>query len=91
MRKNAQITPGQIQEMRELFRQGLSTPMIAFLTHHTRATVKRYRDKYCVRTPCPCGKPATHKGWCKFRFALSPVRQKLMSKMRKIQERRWYA
>jgi hypothetical protein len=32
-------------------------------------------------TPCACGRPAGHKGWCKGRVAKSPSRQAVLDKL----------
>ena len=73
---------GQFKEIADSIIGGMGNREIARNTGASKTTVRKYRailEKFFNKTfYCPCGQPATHQGWCKFRFMRSQKRQKFM-------------
>lgn len=67
------------------FDAGLGIRATSRETGLDKKTVSKY---YHARpaTKCPCGKPMTHRGWCSFRVARSPGRQKFLARRVTLKE-----
>lgn len=62
---------------------GMSLRWIARTVGISKNTVKRYLPLAGEDRSCPCGGPAGHQGWCKWRYAQSPARQAFHAARRK--------
>lgn len=68
----------RIDQAAQLLRQGLSVRRLADALNISEATALTYRQVVIKETGilyCACGKEIGHKGWCRFRIAISPERQ----------------
>ena len=61
-----------------LQKAGFSIRAIARVTGLSRITIRAWRTSSAAITPCKCGRPATHQGWCVPRFHASKRRQEFM-------------
>lgn len=66
--------------LRTLFLQGISSNEIARQTGINKNIVGAFRKSMEDKTPCACGQPAGHRGWCAVRFAKSSKRQEFMKR-----------
>ena len=72
------LKPFQQAEVERLLLTGLPIREVGRLTGHSKITVAKYARVLVQRTGvliCPCGKPSSHRGWCRARVQRSPVRQ----------------
>jgi hypothetical protein len=72
------LTPGKIKKLKLFFVMGLSTRAAARRARVAQDTVSKLRRLLKDETPCPCGQPSGHRGWCTIRFAQSKPRQEWM-------------
>lgn len=73
------LSKDKIERLEALFAAGFTIRQAARKANVNRQTAQRYQAKGPIFL-CPCGKPKTHKGWCKIRVAKSPNRQKFLER-----------
>jgi len=87
LKRGLYFKAGQLERVGRLLVHGFGNREIARRTGAHTATVARARHVFQVEIGitffCPCGDPATHRGWCRFRFRRSRPRQAFM--------RRWHS
>jgi hypothetical protein len=64
---------------------GATCRSVAKLTGYAKSTVFLLAGNLKL-PPCPCGEKAGHRGWCKYRYELSPSRKQVMKNMRPLLE-----
>lgn len=85
------IRPSQsVTNLMIAFIRGASTRVGARYAGVERQTAKRWFQiwrRQGVDPRCPCGRPSVHRGWCRYRFKLSPARQAVMAELHQRQRR----
>lgn len=73
---------GRLEKATALMKEGKGNREVSRLTGMSKTTAAKLRKVLETENGgpflCPCGKPATHPGWCSYRFAKSPRRQKFI-------------
>lgn len=72
--------------LRDAFLGGMGVREAARTVGCAKATARRYRKELAASgaldgVTCACGKKPGHRGWCSYRFARSPERQRVMARL----------
>lgn len=74
---------GRLEKATVLMKEGKTNQEVCRQTGMSKSTAAKLRgvleEKNGGPFLCACGKPATHQGWCSYRIAKSPGRQKFLA------------
>src|SRR5436309_7897655 len=77
----------RVAEIYACLRRGWTIRPTAILCGVATNTVIRYRTRLIKergQPKCPCGRPSSHRGWCKWRFNNSPGRQECLRRLGRL-------